>query len=87
MTRVNGNVTIDRISLRVEGVEPGTARRLAQLVAERLVPALQLSAGEASFERLGIELTAFATEDADAIATRVAGEIAMHLGQRLEAGR
>jgi len=84
---VNGNIDIDRISLRVEGVERGTARRLARLVAERLVPALELSAGEASLERLRVELTAMPSEDPDSIATRVATVVALRLGQTLEAGR
>lgn len=84
---MNPNIDIDRISLRVEGIDRAAARRLGRLVAERLAPALALFPGEGAFERLEVELTALPSEDPDSIAARVAGAVALRLGRTMEAGR
>jgi hypothetical protein len=76
--------TIDRVAIRLPGSDPDLARRLAQLVAERLAGSLTLGADDAALERLQIELPEVPGEDVDALATRIAGRIA---GGVVEAGR
>ena len=82
-------VEIDRISLRVPGVERDAGARLARLVADRLVPALALVAGG--------DIAAAATPRAreppgdgapEALAGRVAAsDGSLLIGEALEAGR
>ncbi len=80
-------VEIDRISLRVPGVERDAGARLARLVADRLVPALALVPAEASLPRLRLELVSRPGEDPEALAGRVAARVAVLIGEALEAGR
>jgi hypothetical protein len=86
---VNGPVEIDRISLRVPGLDRAAARRLAQQVALRLADGLRLAPGEASLERLRIELNAQSGEHPDALAGRIAAQLVRLIGEAstLEAGR
>jgi hypothetical protein len=51
-------IQIDRLSMRLTGVEPPDARLLAQLVAARLAPALRPGPGDASIARLQAEVQA-----------------------------
>jgi hypothetical protein len=83
------SVEIDRISIRVPGVERDLGRRLGQLVAERLAPSLQLGPGEASLERLQVEVTARPAESPESLAARIAAQVALLIGSQgvLEAGR
>jgi hypothetical protein len=69
-------VRIDRISLRVPGADRDLAARLAQLVAERLVPTLALGPGETVLERLEVEFPARTGESPDSLADRIAARIA-----------
>jgi hypothetical protein len=82
-------IQIDRLSIRVPGVERGLGRRLGQLVAERLASSLQLGPGEASFDRLHVELAADGAESPEALAGRIAAQVALLIGDpgALEAGR
>ena len=84
---MSAGLQIDRISLRVPGVERELGVRLARLVAERLAPALALAPGEGSIERLQIELTARPGESADSLAGRIVAQVAVLIGEALEAGR
>lgn len=82
------SVEVDRIILRVPGVERELGERLARLVAERLVPALALAPAEASVERLRVELIGARGESPEALATRIVAQVSLVLGDRgLEAGR
>jgi hypothetical protein len=82
-------VQIDRISIRVPGVDRDLGRRLGQLVAERLAPSLQLGPGEASLARLHVELTAQPAEGTESLAARIAAQVSLLIGaaSALEAGR
>ncbi len=83
------DVQIDRIGIRVPGVEHDLGRRLGQLVAERLAPSLQLGPGESSLERLHVEVAARPAESPESLAERIAAQVALLIGSEsaLEAGR
>ncbi len=83
------DVQIDRISLRIPGVDRELGKRLGQLVAEQLAPSLQLGPGQASLERLHVELTAQPSESMESLAGRIAAQVSLQLGSSsvLEAGR
>jgi hypothetical protein len=82
-------IEIERISIRVPGLDGDTARRFARLVAEGLVPSLQLGPREGSLERLRVELARRPSEDADALAARLAERLTLLIGETstVEAGR
>jgi hypothetical protein len=82
-------VQIDRISIRVPGVGRDPGRWLAQLVAAQLAPSLRLGPGEASLERLHVELAAEPAESQESLAGRIASQVALLVGaaSSLEAGR
>jgi hypothetical protein len=80
---VNPGVQIDRISLRVPGVDRDAGARLAQLVAEQLVPSLQLGPGEAVIDRLTMKVAAQPGESLESLSARIAAQI----GETLEAAR
>jgi hypothetical protein len=82
-------IEIERISIRVPGMDGDTARRFARLVAEGLVPSLRLGPREGSLERLRAELTQGPAEDADALAARLADRLTLLIdgGSTVEAGR
>ena len=82
------SIRIDRISISVPGVERELGARLAQLVAERLAPPLQLATADASLPRLHVELTAAAGESLESLSDRVVARVSLALGGSvLEAGR
>jgi len=83
------SIDIDRLSIRVSGVERDTGRHLGRLVAERLAAALQLRPGEASLERLHVEVAARPAESPESLAGRIAAQVALLIGSEsaLEAGR
>jgi hypothetical protein len=90
MTAPGGEVSIESIDIGVAGgVQPDTARELAQLVAQRLAGSLQLGPGEAAIERLELVLSANAGEEPQALATRIATQLALLIADTsvLEAGR
>jgi hypothetical protein len=85
-------IEIDRLSMRLTGagpVEPVDAYRLAQLVATRLAPALQLGPGDASIARLQVEVQASPDSNPSELADRIADCLAPQINRLLaaEAGR
>jgi hypothetical protein len=82
-------VTIDRISLRVTGMDPLEAKALARAVAQRLAPALALAPGEASIPRLHVEVAARRGERPDELAARAVARLAplINRASAAEAGR
>ncbi len=78
-------VHIDRLALRVAGLDEAAARTLARLVAEGLAPDVLRSAGNAGLDHLQIEVTASAADQGkpDPLARRIISE----LGRVLARGR
>ena len=78
-------VHIDRLALRVAGLDEGAARTLARLVAEGLAPGVLRSAGNAGLDHLQVEVAASAADQGrpDLLARRIASE----LGRVLARGR
>jgi hypothetical protein len=72
-----GDVHIDRLALRVSGLDEGAARALARLVAERLAAGLLRPAGAAGLDSLTIEVTPGDTDRAgpDALARHIADQV------------
>jgi hypothetical protein len=68
---------IDRLALRVAGLDEEAARALAQLVAEGLAPGMLRAAGIAGIGSLQVEVQASATEQGrpDLLARRIADQI------------
>lgn len=69
-------VRIDRISLHVTGMDPIDAKALARAIAAGLAPSLALAPGEASLERLSVELPAKDGERTDELAARAIARLA-----------
>ena len=79
---------VDRISIRVPGVERDLGPRLGRLVAEGLAPSLLLGPGEASLDFLRVQVAARPGESIESLAGRVAAEVSRRFGESaLEAGR
>jgi hypothetical protein len=78
-------VHVDRLALRVAGLDEAAARTLARLVAEGLAPGMLRSAGNAGLDHLRIEVTACAADRdrPDLLARRITSE----LGRVLARGR
>jgi hypothetical protein len=70
-------VRIDRLALRVAGLDEDAARLLARLVAEGLAPGLLRPAGTAGLDSLRVELTADEADQGrpDLLARRIVDEI------------
>ena len=86
-------VHIDRLALRVTGLDEGAARTLARLVAEGLSPGVLGSAvsgptADDGLRRVRIQLTADAAEQGqpDLLARRITGELARLLARGTEPG-
>ena len=75
--RPAGDVHIDRLALRVAGLDEDAARALARLVAEGLAPGVLRPAGLAGLDSLQVELTASAADQGrpDRLARRIVDEI------------
>ena len=84
-----GEIDIDRLSMRLTGIEPPDARRLAQLVAARLGPGLLLGPGDASIARLQVEVQASPGAGPAELADRIADCLAPLVNRVIatEAGR
>ena len=81
-------VTIGRLGIRVPGLEPEAARRLGQLVAERLATPLALAGGDAALTHLDVRVTAVPGESHESLAGRIATQVSRAIAERvLEAGR
>ncbi len=87
-----GDVRIDRLSLRVAGLDEDAARELARLVAQNLAPGMSPLAGTSAIESLQVRVQAAAGKgDPGALADQIAAEIRRALargrpGQEGQAG-
>jgi hypothetical protein len=85
---VDPGLRIDRLSIRVPGVEPELARRLGQLVAERLAAPLALAGRDAALSHLEVRVNAVPGESHESLAGRIATQVSQAIAARaLEAGR
>jgi hypothetical protein len=83
------DIHIDRLALRVAGLNEDAAGRLARLVAERLAPSLLQLPGLAGVESLRVAVQAAADEQGnpDLMAQRIVDEIGRVLARdRVSAG-
>jgi hypothetical protein len=80
-------VYIDRLALRVTGLDEAAARALARLVAEGLAPGLPELAGS-SLGRVRLQVTAGAAEyeSPELLARLIAGELSRVLGPGQDPG-
>jgi hypothetical protein len=85
---VSRDVSVDRLALRVTGLDEAGARALARLVAESLAPGVPGPAGSGP-RRVRIQVTADAAELArpDLLARRIAGEVGRVLARGQPEGR
>lgn len=84
-----GDVYVDRLALRVAGLDEDAAGTLARLVAERLAPSLLQPPGLAGVESLRVAVQADATEQGnpDLLAQLIVDEIGRVLARdRVSAG-
>jgi hypothetical protein len=75
---VNGpGVDIQRLALRVPGLDPDAARTLARLVARGLAPGMFRPAGTGTLDLLRVEVRPAAGEEADPelLARRIVADI------------
>lgn len=84
-------VRIDRLALRVAGLDEDAARELARLVAERLAPGMLWPAGQASVHHLAVEVPADATNQStpqppDLLAQRIVAQIGRVLARDRASG-
>jgi hypothetical protein len=76
MSQPQGDVHIDRLALRVAGIDEDAARALARLVAEGLAPGMLRPAGIAGLDSLRVEVPAAGQpETPDVLAQRIVDEI------------
>jgi hypothetical protein len=73
-------VSIERLSLRVAGLDEQAAGELARLVAQRLAPGLLRPAGLAGLDRLALEVKD-APGDPDLLARRIVDAIGRALAR------
>ena len=84
-----GDVHIDRLALRVAGLDEDAARALARLVAEGLAPGMLRPAGLAGLDSLRVEVQAGAADQGqpDLLARRIVDEIGRVLARDRVIGR
>lgn len=82
-------IEIDRLAIRVPGIDDGSGERLGRLVAERLAAGVALGLTPASFARLDLKMVSLPGESPDDLAVRIADRVAAVIahGRGLEAGR
>jgi hypothetical protein len=73
-------VRIERLALRVAGLDEDAARSLARLVAEGLAPDLVRSPGLAGLDHLEVEVSS-TSSDADLLAEQIAAAVGRALVQ------
>jgi hypothetical protein len=83
-----GDVHVDRLALRVSGLDEDAARALARLVAERLTADLLRPAGVAGLDSLQIEVRLSDTDqvEPDALAHRIADQVGRALARDRASG-
>jgi hypothetical protein len=80
-----GDVHVDRLTLRVAGLDEDAARSLARLVAEGLAPGLLQPTGTRSLDCLRVQVTTDQRAP-DLLARRIAGEVGRVLARDRVAG-
>jgi hypothetical protein len=87
-TPAAGDVHLERLALRVAGLDEHAARRLAQLVAEGLTPGMLRPTGTAGLDALKIEVAARPGDagQPDALAGRIVDAIGRVLARDRVAG-
>jgi len=87
MSHPDGDIHVDRLALRVAGLDEDAARTLARLVAEGLAPGLLRPAGSAGLDSLRVEVQADAEHDTpDRLAQRIVSAIGRVLARDRVAG-
>ncbi len=83
-----GDVHIDRLALRVSGLDEDAARALARLVAEGLAASLLRSAGAAGLDslRVEVELSDTGQVEPDALAQRIVDQVGRVLARDRASG-
>jgi hypothetical protein len=76
MTSPQRTTRIDRLRLRAAGLDEDAGRRLAQLVAQHLVPVLSGAPGTAAIERLVVDVQQRPGDSVDTTAQRAAVGVA-----------
>ncbi len=74
-------LTIERLRLRVAGLDVGAARHLATLVGEGLAPSLQLPIGSTAIETLRVEVAAHTEEAPELLSRRIVDAIGRALAR------
>jgi hypothetical protein len=84
-----GEIRVDRLALRVAGLDEDAARALARLVAEGLAPGLLRATGVAGLDSLRVEVQGDTeNETPDLLARRIVDEIGRVLARdRVSGGR
>ena len=72
MTDAPIELHVERLRLLAQGLDEGSARRLARLVAENLAGDVRLAGGSAALPSLSVEVAARPGEAVDETARRVA---------------
>lgn len=82
------SLDIDRISVRVTGMEPLEAEALARAIAEGLARPLSLAPGESSLGRLTVQVEPAEGDQTDDVANRAVARIValLHRAAAMEAG-
>jgi hypothetical protein len=76
VSRPGGEIRVDRMALRVAGLDEDAARALARLVAEGLAPGLLRATGGAGLDSLRVEVQADTRDDTpDLLARRIVDEV------------
>jgi len=78
---------VDRISVRVNGMEPVDAEALARAIAEGLARPLSLAPGESSLGRLSVQIESAEADQTEDIADRAVARILslLHRAAAMEA--
>jgi hypothetical protein len=82
------DVHVERLALRVAGLDEGAARTLARLVAEKLAASLAPAAGTARLDALRTEVRLSAVDPAkpDVLAQQIADQVGRALARDRAAG-
>jgi hypothetical protein len=87
VSRPGGEIRIDRMALRVAGLDQDAARELARLVAEGLAPGLLRATGGAGLDSLRVEVPADTENNTpDVLARRIVDEVGRVLARDRASG-
>ena len=74
-------LTIERLRLRAAGLDEGTARHLATLVAQALAPSLQLPVGATAIDTLRVDMATHTGEGPEQLSRRIVDAIGRALAR------